>query len=206
MALPRGVMLSNPCPSCGTPGAPSDRFCGNCGARLAPAASPFPHASYPTWAPPPRNDAALVVVLVAIAVVALVIAPAAVYLLVSGFPHTRLPAPRTLGVVTSLSSDGSNWILTFTSVPTSLTQNATLLSLESASGSSLLPATTLYQLEGSGRQGVRYVPAVIGPTYTVCGPGDRILMATGNGTSQYPAGTQAAIVNDGNVLFAGILQ
>ncbi len=206
MVSPGGVMLANPCPSCGTPAAPSDRFCANCGARLAPATAPYPYPAYPAWGPAPRDRTALIVVLVVIAVAAVVVAPAVLYVLVSGFiPHVS-PQPRALGVVISLSSDGSNWILTFTSVPTGVTQNGTMLYLTSASGPTLLPGTTLYQLEGSGQLGVRYVPSVTGPTFTTCAAGDRILAATGNGTSQYPAGTQAVIVNGGSVLFSGTLQ
>ncbi len=207
MASPGGVMLANLCPSCGTPAAPSDRFCANCGAPLAPATSPYPYPTYPAWGPAPRNHTALIVILGVIAVVAVVMAPAVLYLLVSGFiPPVTTQPPRMLGVVTSSSSDGSNWILTFTSVPTGITQNDTILYFISASGSTLLPGTTLYELEGSGRLGVRYIPSVTGPTYTTCAAGDRILAATGSGTSQYPAGTQATIVNRGIVLFSGTLQ
>ncbi len=200
-------MPVNPCPSCGTLAAASDRYCGNCGVPLAPATAPSPYPSYPPWGPAPRDHTTLIVVLVVIAVVAVVIAPALLYVLVSGFIQPVSPGPpRALGVVTSTSSDGSHWILTFTSVPTGLTQNDTRFYLNSANGSTLLPGTTLYQLEGSGRLGVQYAPSVRGSTYTTCVAGDRILAARGNGAGRYPAGTQAMIVNGGNVLFSGTLQ
>ncbi len=198
------VMTLAYCPSCGSPLAPADHFCANCG--VASLWNPG-YVPYAPMAIPPRNDhTALIVVVVVLAVILAL--PTVMYVIVSGFlmPPTTTCCPNPFGVRLSRSSDGSNWILTFTSVPTGLSQNATLLTLISASGAPMLPSTNLFLLEGAGSAGVRYVPLVTGPTLTTCSAGDRILVAYGSGTDQYPAGTLAQITNDGSVLYAGTLQ
>ncbi len=192
----------NRCPSCGAVGADSDQFCGNCGARLAPIRPPYPYYP-PSWAPP-QNHTGVIVAVVVVVLLVLVVLPAILYVLTSGLT-THLPQPRSLGVTVARSSDGSNWILTFTSVPTGLLQNDTLLSLTSSSGSALLNPTTLYAFE-RGLDGVRYVPYMTGPSLTTCAPGDQILLAFGSGANQYPPGTQVYITANGDVLYVGTLQ
>lgn len=115
---------------------------------------------------------------------------------------TPVGTPRAIGVAVSRSSDGSNWILTFVSVPTGLSQNSTTLSLYAANGSPVLGATGLYQLEGTGVDQVEYVPIQMGAAYTTCSAGDRILLST----SAYPSGSQYSIANGGSVLASGTLQ
>ncbi len=110
--------------------------------------------------------------------------------------------PPSLGVSVSLSADGTNWTLTFTSVPTGLSQNQTTLTLISSAGATMLGATTLYQLEGAGVSGVEYVPLMTGPTYTSCSAGDRILILT----STYVTGSQYVITYSGSILASGMLQ
>ncbi len=194
----------NRCNSCGVVGADSDQFCGNCGSRLAPTAPPYPYYG-PVRAPQTDRTAVIIVVVVVVILVLTTAGAAILYVMVSGLipPHTTLP--RMLGVSVSRSADGSNWILTFTAVPTGLLQNDTLLSLTSSSGGALLDPTTLYALE-RGLAGVRYVPYLTGPSFTACAPGDQILVAFGSGPSQYPPGTQVQITANATVLYIGTLQ
>ncbi len=201
-----GAMLGNQCPRCGRLAAASDRFCGDCGAGLAPASYPY-YPYYPTAGPAPTNHTALIVAVVLIVVVVLVVLPALLYVVVSGLITPIAPGPpKSLGVVISRSTDGSTWILIFTSVPTGLGQNDTMLSVASAGGAALLAPTSLYHLEGSGLVGVRYAPYQTGPAFTACAAGDQIFLAAGSGANQYPAGTQATIVNRGSILFLAALQ
>ncbi len=107
------------------------------------------------------------------------------------------PAPVTLGVTLARSSDGTNWILTFTAVPSGLSQNSTSLTIQSAAGSALLNATTLYHLEGGGVAGVEYRPVQTGPAYTDCAVADTILISVAG----YPAGSQVMITSPSSVLY-----
>ncbi len=195
----------NRCNSCGMVGMDSDQFCGNCGSRLAPTAPPYPYY-VPVRAPQTDRTAVIIVVVIVVILVLTTAGAAILYVMVSGLipPHTMLP--RTLGVTVTRSSDGLNWILTFTSVPTGLMQNATMFSMFAYNGSWVFTPTSLYLLEGGGQAGVRYVPNVTGPANTACEPGDRILVAYGSGTDQYPAGTVAHIINAESILYSGTLQ
>ena len=194
----------NRCSHCQAVGAASDQFCGNCGALLAPTVPPYPNYP-PSWGP--RKDyTGLVVVVVIIVVLVVVVLPAVLYVLVSSVISYSPPVPRVLGVTVSPSSDGSTWILTFTNVPAGLTQNSTTLTMISPGGGTLLSATTLFRLEGTGVSGVRYIPYLTGPSSTLCAPGDRILAAMGSGTGQYPPGSQAELVSGTNLLYVGTLQ
>lgn len=189
------------CYACGQSGADSDRFCGACGARLAPTA--------PSYAPPPTvaataTDRTAVILVVVLVGLVSVVAVAILYVMASGLT-THPPVP-SFGVTVSRSLDGLEWVLTFTSVPQGFTQNGTSVSLLTASGTWLLTPTTLYQLEGNGQAGVRYVPKATGVSYTACAPGDRIFMASGTGTNQYPAGTMVHIIGAGTILYSGTLQ
>lgn len=191
------------CPACGAPAPPSDVFCQKCGTRLGPAPGYYPY--YPPVAPPHENYTALIIVVVVVVLVLAVALPAILYVMVSGL--LGQPAgimPRAMGVAVSQSPDGSNWMIAFTFVPTGLTQSGTTLTLLSASGATILPATALSSLEGAGLSGVRYVPLTSGTAY--CAAGDQVLVAVGPGTNQYPAGTQYMFVNGGSILASGTLQ
>ncbi len=194
------------CPSCGWPIGPTDRFCGNCGVACLWTPGYVPYL--PTVTPPRGDHTALIVVAVVLVVVFVLVLPAVLYVLVSGliYPPVTITPPSALGVAVSRSTDGSTWILTFTSVATGLSQNGTSFTLISASGATMLPSRTLFLLEGSGFAGVRYVPLVTGPALTTCQAGDRILVAIGAGTDQYPAGTQAEITTASSVLYTGTLE
>jgi hypothetical protein len=192
------------CNSCGTVGSECDQFCGGCGSRMAPTA---PASRYypPPWAPP-KDDTGPIMAIVIIVVLGGVILPAMVYVIGFGV-STHLPqSPSSIGATISPSTNATKWVVTFTSVPTGLAQNGTTISLTTSGGSTLLRATTMSNLEGAGVDGVTYVPAVTGPSYTLCAPGDRILIPIGNGPGQYPIGTQVEIINGPNVLFSGTLQ
>ncbi len=118
--------------------------------------------------------------------------------------------PRAIGVAVSKSSDGTNWTLTFASVPTGLSPATTYLKLNSASGATLLPSTPLNGLGGMmsmmGSSGMLYMQYEAGMTNTVSA-GDMVRIGTtfaGTGTST--TGCQVQITVTGAILYSGMLQ
>ncbi len=109
------------------------------------------------------------------------------------------PTTISIGVAKTRTPDGTNWTLTFTAVPTGLTQNATTLSLTSANGIALLNATSLYALKSPGRDEVVYFPLQSSPLVSA---GDHVTAAV----SRYPTGTRWSIANAGRILASGTFQ
>ncbi len=118
---------------------------------------------------------------------------------------TSLLAPPvvtpTLGLIISRSGDGTNWTVTFTSVPPSMTQNTTYVSLYGSSGLPVFNETSLYQLEGAGVNEVVYLPVQTGPSNTNCAPGDTILISI----ARYPSGTQLRLSYSNGIAFATLM-
>ncbi len=139
-------------------------------------------------------------VIATILLVAITVVLAAVlYIMVSGLFNPHNTTAQVLGVEVGKTGSGNQWILTFTSVPISVTQNETTLTLLNASGAAVLPAKSLYQLETSFG-GVQYVPASYGPATLAVG--DKVLLSV----TSYPLGTQFSFVGSGTVLASGTLQ
>ncbi len=139
-------------------------------------------------------------VIATILLVAITVVLAAVlYAMVSGIFNPHTTTAEYLGVSLSRSLNGTEWILTFVSVPTGLGQNETSLVLRAGNGSTALPATTLYLLEAASN-GVRYFPAAYGPA--TAGVNDRVVIAT----ASFPSGTQYLFVASGVILTTGTLQ
>ncbi len=138
-------------------------------------------------------------VIATILLVAITVVLAAVlYVMVSGLFNTHNTTTKFLGVSLGQSGSGADWILTFASMSSGLTQNDTLLTLISINGGTAFPATALYALEG-GVNGVQYIAAAYGPvTLSV---GDRVVISA----NQYPLGTQYQFVNGGTVIASGTL-
>ncbi len=193
-------MSTTNCPACGAPAGPTDVFCQKCGTRVGYAPS-YP-AYYPPVMPPPhRENNTLIIVLVVLLVAISVGFPAIMYVLVSGLiSQPTVTPPKAIGVAITTSSNGSSWIMTFTSVPTGMSQVATMLTLISSSGATMLSSTSLSAFEGAGMAGVTYMPAT-GSMSGYCGAGDRILASV----SMYPSGTQYEITNGGSILASGTL-
>ncbi|HLQ42863.1 MAG TPA: hypothetical protein VK189_08450 [Thermoplasmata archaeon] len=131
--------------------------------------------------PPPASEnlAPIVAVLVAAIVVVLAGVFAAV-LSVRPSSGPTAPAPRVIGVNVARSSDGTNWVLTLTSVPTGLTPFDTTLAIMTSGGVTALSATPLGSLNYSS-EGAFYAPVQPGGPVAV---GDRLLI----NTSIYPTG------------------
>ncbi len=139
-------------------------------------------------------------VIATILLVAITVVLAAVlYVMVSGLFNPHSTAVEFLGVEVGKTGSGNQWILTFASVPTGVTQNETTLTLLNVSGSVALPSKPLYQLE-TPIGGVQYVPASYGPTTLAVG--DKVLISV----AAYPLGTQYSFVGSGTVLASGTLQ
>src|SRR5437899_10755955 len=128
----------------------------------------------PPPSPPSSENLTLIVVVLAIAM-AVVLAG----LFVAVFSVWPLsvptgPAPRSIGVNLARSSDGTNWVLTFTSVPTGLSPFNTMLAILTSGGVTALSATPLGSLNYSS-VGALYAQAQQGGPVAV---GDRILIKT----------------------------
>jgi hypothetical protein len=170
----------------------------------APPKPSWPH--YSRRLPPRRPNFALIFVVVVVVVVGLSVM---VYILASLTMQFNPPVdgnPGAIGLVVSRTADGLYWNLTFTSVPLVATQNGTTLTLTSGSGATLLPATTMFHLEGSGVNGVKYIPFITGSNVTSCADRDRVLIANGTGTNNYPAGTQYLFTIGSTWLASGTLR
>ncbi len=119
--------------------------------------------------------------------------------------------PRAIGVAVNETADGTNWTLTFTSVPAGLTPSATLVTLLGTNGATLLPATALSSLPGgvvqlSGSAGkifLRYQGVTMGIVYA----GDVLSIGTTfAGTTTPTQGCVVQISAGGDTLHSGALQ
>ena len=197
------------CPRCGFANAPENRFCANCGnpmsATIGAATPPAPFAGPPpaswTGVPPPRSStsgATIAIILVVVLVAALVAAVALIIgLTPAGPPVPTGNGPRAIGIAPARSADGTNWTLTFTSVPSGLTTSIVRLTLITGGGSTALPSTPLNALVYSTARAA-YVQAVAGPTV---GVGDRLLIST----TTYPTGYQYQLSDGTSILASGRL-
>jgi flagellin-like protein len=148
-----------------------------------------------------KDEKAVSPVIATILMVAITVVLAAVlYVMVSGLISGPGSTPKAIGAGVTRSSDGTNWIITFTSVPTGLSQNSTTLTLISGSGATLMSSKSMFTLE-TLTNGVKYIPIAQGAT--ACAAGDRILAALGTGANQYPSGTQYQISNGASILASG---
>jgi archaeal type IV pilus assembly protein PilA len=149
-----------------------------------------------------KDEKAVSPVIATILMVAITVVLAAVlYVMVSGLITGPGSTPKAIGVSVTRSSDGTNWVILFTSVPSGLGVNTTALTLISGSGSTLFGPKNLGTIEVGTTNGVQYIPATAGAT--ACAAGDRILAALGTGANQYTTGTQYQITNGGTILASG---
>lgn len=150
-----------------------------------------------------KNDEAVSPVIATILMVAITVVLAAVlYVMVSGLISPTGNAPKAIGVAVTKSSNGANWILTFTSVPTGLSNTTTTLTVTTtAGGSTAVTAKPLGDLTATyfGTNGVQYIASL---TTGQLGAGDRILLAL----TTFPAGDQYSISSSGSILASGTLQ
>ncbi len=100
-----------------------------------------------------------------------------------------------IGVAITKSSDGANWVLTFTTVPKGLSNTTTLLTVLNATGQTVVPWTALGSLYTSAyRTSIVYIPAM--PGTGIMTAGDRILLTV----AEYPAGDEFQLSNRGTLL------
>src|SRR6267143_3730409 len=94
-----------------------------------------------------KDEGAVSPVIATILMVAITVVLAAVlYVMVSGLLSPTGSGPRAIGVAPSRSGDGTNWTLTFTSVPSGLTTAGTKLTIISGGGATALTSTAFSAL------------------------------------------------------------
>jgi len=146
-----------------------------------------------------KDEAAVSPVIATILMVAITVVLAAVrYVMVSGLLTPTGGGPRALGVLPGRSSDGTNWTLTFTSVPSGLTVTGTKLTVITGGGATSLAAkafgSLVYATDHAG-----YVQAVSG---SAVGVGDRLLLSR----TSFPTGYTYQISDGTSILASGTLQ
>lgn len=196
------------CPSCGTATAPSDRYCANCG---APAVLPPGYVPYVPMAPPPQNRTAMIVVIVILVVVVATIGTSALlYVMVSGLIQGPSFQPIGVGMTVSRSTDGTNWTITFTSVPSNFNPSVAEFSLSTQSGVQALPDTPLSSLGGGmvslsnglGSLYVRYRGSTSGSVIA----GDTISVGAMTSLGSTTTGYQARLIFAAGIVWSGTLQ
>ncbi len=146
-----------------------------------------------------KDEAAVSPVIATILMVAITVVLAAVlYVMVSGLLTPTGGGPRAIGVLPGKSQDGTNWTLTFTSVPSGLTTSGTKLTVITGGGSTALSAKAFNALSYSTDKAA-YIQNVVG---SAVGVGDRLLIGTGT----YPSGYTYQISDGSSILAAGTLQ
>ncbi len=157
-----------------------------------------------------KDDQAVSPVIATILMVAITVVLAAVlYVMVSGLITSPGSTPKALGVSVARSADGTNWTLTFTSVPTGLTPATTNLLLTSGSGASVISSTPLSTFSGGlvtvtgGKLYVQYSAAGAASV----GAGDILRIATTlSSSTTSTSGYAYQITSGGTILASGTLQ
>ncbi len=202
------VVIAAYCPSCGAASAPSDRYCGNCG---TPTIVTPGYVPYVPMAPPAHDRTAMIVVIVIVLVVVGSIGVSALlYVMVSGLIQGPSFMPIAIGATVARSADGTNWTITFTSVPTNVNPSVTYFGLITASGIQAMPDTPLSSLGGSmvflsNSLGSVYVQ-YNGPASGAVTAGDSITVGTTTSLLISTTGFQGRITFAGSVLWMGTLQ
>lgn len=209
-----GPLPATYCGQCGRPLSPGATSCSACGTPVGDASpSPLAQTTYyaPPISPPPTTiHMGLVLGIVGVVVVGLVLGVYVVYNLARTPTLPPTGGPKAIGVAVAKSADGTNWTLTFTSVPTGLSPATTYLTLMSSSGATLLPATSLGTMSGmmsmSGSSGMLYMQYQ-GSMMSTVSTGDMVRIGTTiSGTGASTAGCQVQISIVGETLYSGTLQ
>ncbi len=158
-----------------------------------------------------KDEAAVSPVIATILMVAITVVLAAVlYVMVSGLLTPTGGGPRAIGVLPGRSQDGTNWTLTFTSVPSGLTTTGTKLTIITGGGATALTGTAFSVLTSANYgatgctpsatcQRAAYIQSVVG---SAVGVGDRVLIST----ATYPTGYTYQLSDGTSILAAGTLQ
>ncbi len=145
-----------------------------------------------------RNDEAVSPVIATILMVAITVVLAAVlYVMVSGL----ITSPQTaqqVGAAVTRSGDGTNWIITLTSVPSGLAQTTTFLTLTTASGGSTSINAVPFGSLKTTTSGVTYYNS----SASSVSANDRFTISV----TTYPSGTGFSLTITGSTLATGKLQ
>ncbi len=146
-----------------------------------------------------KDEGAVSPVIATILMVAITVVLAAVlYVMVSGLLTPTGSGPKAIGVLPGRSADGTNWTLTFATVPSGLTTSGTKVTIITAGGSTALASTAFSAVTFSANK-VAYIQAQTG---SAVGVGDRLLIST----TTYPTGYTYQLSDGTSILASGTLQ
>lgn len=171
---------------------------------------PGPVAYLPPAHPSGDRIALIIVLVVVVLVVGSIVMSALLYLFVSSTIIPPSQTPKALGIAIGRSADGTNWTLTFTSVPSGLSPATTNLQLVTPGGSLALAASPLASFGGSSVD----LAAPLGSVYLqyqpldpqVVSAGDTLLIATMTTTGTSTTGFQVTFISQTSILYVGTLQ
>ncbi len=143
-----------------------------------------------------KDEQAVSPVIATILMVAITVVLAAVlYVMVSGLITGPGNAPKQIGATMTRSGDGTNWVITFTSVPTGMTAGQVSISISYPSGAVDVAALPL----SSGNTTISYHPATGGTpsTTTALSAADTILLST----TAYLSGYKVTLTSSGSIVY-----
>ena len=147
-----------------------------------------------------KDEGAVSPVIATILMVAITVVLAAVlYVMVSGLLTPTGTGPKAIGVLSGRSTDGTNWTLTFTSVPSGLTTLGTKLTIITGGGGTALASKAFSAVTWTTDR-VTYVQSVSG---SAVGVGDRLLISR---TTYGPTGFTYQLSDGSSILASGALQ
>ena len=146
-----------------------------------------------------RDQEAVSPVIATILMVAITVVLAAVlYVMVSGLVSGPGATPQAIGISIGSTTDGQNWRLSMTSVPSTLNADNVNLVIFAANGTVKLQSTALSALD-SGTDGASFVDL---DGDGVLDAGDYILLSK----NTYPSGDEFQLLGTSGVLAQGKLQ
>ncbi len=142
-----------------------------------------------------KDEDAVSPVIATILMVAITVVLAAVlYVMVSGLITGPGNAPKSIGATISVSSDGTNYIVLFTSVPLNTANSTVSISISTASGGTALAATPLNSAAALQTAHIVYSPAT---TTGSLAANDKILIQV----SSYPSSDTVTLTSGGSIWF-----
>lgn len=141
-------------------------------------------------------------VIATILMVAITVVLAAVlYVMVSGLISSPGQTPTAWGVNIGSSTDGTNWTVSFTSVPASTLQSTTFITVSGAGGAAIVSNVALSSVSAAPGHTLSNMYYNNAASATLVGAGTTLLLKV----SAYPSGSTIQIVSGTSVVYTHAL-